>query len=67
MFISHADFANGIKVDLSNSPDDPIRVQFGGATDVQMSFYFSRIEALELLSGLEKAINQTAEVTNALV
>jgi hypothetical protein len=62
MFISHADFATGIKVDLSNSPDDPIRVQFGGVTDVQMSFYFSRTEALDLMSQLEKAIHQTAEV-----
>ena len=67
MFISNASFADGIKVGLSNSPDEPIRVQFGGVKDLQMSFYFSRAEALELLSGLEKAIHQSAEAVCEVV
>ena len=66
MFISKASFAHGIKVGLSNDPDDVVRVQFG-THEESFSMYFSRNEALELLSGLEKAIHQTAEVTNALV
>lgn len=59
MYISNASFAYGIKVDLSNLKDDPIRVQFGGIHDMQISFYFSRDEAIDLMSQLEKAIHQT--------
>jgi hypothetical protein len=65
MFISEASFAQGIKVELGNDPTEPIRVQFGGNS--QIAVYLSRNEALELLSGLEKAIHQTAEVADALV
>ena len=59
MFISKASFTKGIEVGLSNDPDDAIRVVFGGKDD-WFSMYFSRVEALELMSGLEKAIHETA-------
>ena len=60
MFISEARIDNGISVGMSNDPNDPIRVQFGSNSD-SISIYFSRFEALELMSGLEKAIHKTAE------
>ena len=66
MFISKSSFAHGINVELSNDPDDVVRVQFGTG-DERFAMYFSRVEALELLSGLEKAIHKTAEVTNEMV
>lgn len=61
MFISESRFDNGISVCVGNDPNEPIRVQFGANND-SFSMFFSRIEALELLSGLEKAIHKTAEV-----
>ena len=60
MFISEARIDKGIQVSLSNDPIEPIRVQFGGNSS-SIGMYFSRTEALELLSGLEKAIHKTAE------
>ena len=60
MFISNARLEQGISVSLSKDPNEPIRVQFG-ADSSSFAVYFSRNEALELLSGLEKAIHQTAE------
>ena len=60
MYISVGTFSSGIKVDVSTDPSSPVRVQFG-ANDSQIAFYFSRTEALDLMSQLEKAIHKTAE------
>ena len=63
MFISYSDFAKGIEVEVPNAPDDVVLVRIG-AKNSPIRLFLSRNEALELMSGLEKAIHLTAgEVT----
>lgn len=60
MFISKASLDSGIDVSVGLDPVEAIRVQFG-ADLCGFAIYFSRVEALELMSGLEKAVHQTAK------
>jgi hypothetical protein len=66
MFISEARMDKGISVSLSNDPNEPIRCQFG-ANSSSVAMYFSRNEALDLMSQLEKAIHSSAEASNEVV
>jgi len=60
MFISSASLSKGIVVSEGTDSLEPIRVQFGKGVD-GFAVYFSREEALDLYSQLEKAIHQTAK------